>query len=400
MNDKPTKENINFVFNAMKNSYEEMAANKKLNLDEWIEFMEQKFFEAGYRYSKNFPRTPSEQQNILIIHDAAAGDFILCSPAIRAIRKIYPDAKITLVVYTKANNLSECCPYIDEVIVNNSKPANWRSFPKMFQWNLELAEYLLTERFDISFSFAHHVDSFLLAYMSGAKVRVAPLYTEENAEYWPAIYCDLSYTLANRFSTIFAPQFLYGNHLVDTYLSLPETILHTPIKDRELEIFYSAKDMNTVREILSHYDGNFYALNFGGDDGRKRYPPENYAKIVKKIVAEDSDAKFFILGEEFDRQFLDVFKNNLDEKFIEEHLIDLIGQLTYRQSGVILKFCKMYIGNDTGTMHLAAAAKCPVLVTFPFPADLKNTKWDGVKMSSLQVYDSASNPTEQSVTGS
>ena len=216
--------------------------------------------------------------------------------------------------------------------------------------------------------------------MSGAKVRVAPLYTEENAEYWPAIYCDLSYTLANRFSTIFAPQFLYGNHLVDTYLSLPETILHTPIKDRELEIFYSAKDMNTVREILSHYDGNFYALNFGGDDGRKRYPPENYAKIVKKIVAEDSDAKFFILGEEFDRQFLDVFKNNLDEKFIEEHLIDLIGQLTYRQSGVILKFCKMYIGNDTGTMHLAAAAKCPVLVTFPFPADLKNTKWDGVKM--------------------
>ena len=40
------------------------------------------------------------------------------------------------------------------------------------------------------------------------------------------------------------------------------------------------------------------------------------------------------------------------------------GELTVRQSAAVLDHCKMYLGNDTGTMHLAAAQSVPCVALF------------------------------------
>ena len=51
--------------------------------------------------------------------------------------------------------------------------------------------------------------------------------------------------------------------------------------------------------------------------------------------------------------------------------MDLTNKANYRQSAAVLNLCDAYIGNDTVTMHLAAAVKIPVLEVNCFPSDLE-----------------------------
>jgi len=48
-------------------------------------------------------------------------------------------------------------------------------------------------------------------------------------------------------------------------------------------------------------------------------------------------------------------------------MIDVIGKATLRQTASLLKRCLLYVGNDTGPMHLAAAAGIPVVEISSFP---------------------------------
>ena len=53
----------------------------------------------------------------------------------------------------------------------------------------------------------------------------------------------------------------------------------------------------------------------------------------------------------------------------------MIGKLTILQSAVLMKYCKLYIGNDTGLMHLAAAAKVQIVEISCWPKS--GNKMDG-----------------------
>ena len=58
------------------------------------------------------------------------------------------------------------------------------------------------------------------------------------------------------------------------------------------------------------------------------------------------------------------------KKMFSECVIDLTGKTDYRQSAAILSLCDMYVGSNTGTMHIAAAVRTPVLSLHCCAADL------------------------------
>ena len=105
--------------------------------------MDKVFDECGYRQ-----RGQGKQTEILVITDSGVGDFINLSPCIREIRRIYIEAKITLVSYSRARALAEACPYIDELHLN-SRSFNWEDFLAAYDWNISYASRLLRHRFDV-----------------------------------------------------------------------------------------------------------------------------------------------------------------------------------------------------------------------------------------------------------
>ena len=177
------------------------------------------------------------------------------------------------------------------------------------------------------------------------------------------------------------PLYEYGNHAVDTAFSLLESGLHSPVANREIEIWYTPLDYTVAKNFVGNARHPLYALVFGGNRMIKHYPPEKYAQVVKMILEDEPAATFVILGGGHnDTISAQVLKQNLDEKIFAEHVIDLTGKTNYRQTAAVLSFCDMYIGNDTGALHAASAVKCPVLAVFPFPSDLQASRTDAIRL--------------------
>lgn len=370
---KEKKEGIDIVVEAMNQYLTHVVETTQFNLQELFNFMEPKFVEAGYRAQSNF----GEKNNVLIIHDAGAGDFVLQSPAIREIRRIYPDANITLVVTPPAAELAECCPYVNELLINNRK-FDAEDILNVIQWNFEFATNFLRKRFDVCYASPCWFDTPLLMYMSGAKTRVAT-YVYENID--DEIAWTEKRIMPLAMSINLATQIFphYENaHRVDLNLSPVDNTLHAPVSNRAPEIWYTAYDFSVAKFLLQDAKNSIYALHMGGSHPRKMYPPEKYATFIEAIAKKEPKATFVILGSgEDDLQAVEEFKK-ATPKIYEKKVIDLTGKINYRQSAAVLSLCDMYIGNDSGAMHIAAAVGCPVLEISPFPADISAKTSDAI----------------------
>ena len=368
-----TKKDIELVTNGLEKFLSHIVETNNFNLEEFKNFMEPIFTQAGYRENKNL----DEQTQVLIIHDMGVGDFLTETAAIREIRRLYPDAYITLVVCSRAFALAQECPYVDEIFVNANGYHPFY-FLDGYKWNIKFIPQLLEKRFDVCFAFIHDGATPSLMYMSGAKMRVTHLF-KNHEESFGGDRCNVPTLYSVRLATHLFPMFDYGVHMVDSKLSLVEGLLGAPVKNREMEIWYNAFDNAQAKSFTKNLSAPIYAVTLGGSNGGKHYPPQKYARLLELIAAEEPTATFLIIGGgNIDEQSAQVLKSSLDEKFIEKHILDLTNKITYRQSAAVLKNCDMYIGNDTGTMHVAAAVKCPVLTPNCHPADIPNHYIDGI----------------------
>ena len=376
------------ILKAFNDYIRHLVKTRQFIVDEIKDFAESKFKAEGYRE----PPKIGEKLNVLIIHDAAIGDFVLQSGAIREFRHLYPTAHITLMVNAGSLPLAEHCPHVNEIILNQQS-YNPTNFNELYDWNLSIAKKLLTRHYHICYAFIHRPNTALLTYMSGARLRIAHLpeeiLTTFVLNYDANKHIDtfdsnsLMKSTLEILSTNLLSMYTYGEHVVDTHFSFVDHALRTPVANRELELWYTPLDKSSAKNFLESARKNIYALGMGGREKRKHYPPELYAKLVEKILNEDAETTFVILGGgKDDKESAQIFKQSLDEKIITEHVIDLTNKTNYRQSAAILTLCNMYIGNDTGIMHVAAAAKCPVLCPNCFAADIPINRADYVRFFS------------------
>ena len=365
---------IALVMNTLKGYVDKVVQSRNVNLQDFVNAVEPIFIKTGYRT----PPKIDEELNVMIVHDAGVGDFITQSGAIREIRRLYPNAHITLVVGNSSAQLAEFCPYADEIVLNqlNYNPVEFLSG---LQWNLKFVPQLLNRRYHICYGFVHNPITAAMIYMSGAQRRISHLFAEGEETF--LCQCNLPLRYGMNLCQTLLPLYEYGNHAVDTAFSLIESGLHSPVANREIEIWYTPLDYTVAKNFVGNARRPLYALVFGGNRLIKHYPPEKYAQVVMMILEDEPAATFVILGGGHnDTISAQVLKQNLDEKIFAEHVIDLTGKTNYRQTAAVLSFCDMYIGNDTGALHAASAVKCPVLAVFPFPADLQASRTDAIRL--------------------
>ncbi len=368
------QKNIDIVINALKDFYNRIIQTGSFDIAEFINFLEPKFTEAGYRESL----APNlKQTNILIIHDAGVGDFIIQSATVREIRRLYPTAQITLLITKSLLNMAECCPYVDKIILSDIKYRHG-DFNEMYPQSLSFAEKnLLPRHFDICYALALLPLTFFTMYLSGAAHRIAtPIYADAEEEYaWTAtrwIPYDYLINLANHI----VPRYPLPCHRVDSHLAVVDYFLHAPVANRKMEVWYTARDAAVAESYLQKATKPIYGFSMASSHPRKCYPPEMYAKVFEMILAEEPTATFVILcGGEYDLTQAETLKNSAP-KIYAEHTIDTTDKISYRKSAAVLKNCDMYIGNDTSPLHMAATLNVPVLEIMAFPADLPLKAYD------------------------
>jgi len=106
-------------------------------------------------------------------------------------------------------------------------------------------------------------------------------------------------------------------------------------------------------------DNNQIIIGIGSSGPTKRWPTENYISLIKKI--NNKNIKFYLAGgnNEIENQIANEIKKNASENRIES-----LCHLSIEEIMPIINSSKLYIGNDTGFMHLSAGLNIPSIGLF------------------------------------
>ena len=199
--------------------------------------MEPVFAAAGCRT----PRAFGERSEILVIMDAGVGDFICLSGTLREIRRLYPQAAITLVIFPPAFKLAEQCPYIDFLLGNEQLPV-LRHVSELFVAHAGYAaEHLLGQRFDLAFVFGHYASAYLLAYMAGAKERIGHIGDFSEG--------GLSREDCAALLTRPLEKPVHPLHMADFCFDVLDQMLAAPVADRSLELWLTKADIADPKSL-------------------------------------------------------------------------------------------------------------------------------------------------------
>jgi len=291
-------------------------------------------------------------KNILIIRPDALGDLALITPAISLIKQKYPQTQIYCLVreYSKdllANNPDVTGIVLDEIFEDQA------NIPKIY----EFSKKIKAQNFDLSVHFYNEFAYALLAKLSGIKNRIGDGYSK------PLLYP--LYTLrANQ------------NWKDFTLHEVEHNILLLEPLDIELQE-YSPKmnivpDQSVVQKIRKENNllssDYIVGIHLGTGRGNKAWLPERYAEIID-YLAEHLKAKIILTGSSKEAPAASTVL-----RLCKSKPINLVAQTSLSELIAIISTYNIYIGVDTGPLHIAAALGIPTVAIFPTKF-VKPTEW-------------------------
>jgi len=106
-------------------------------------------------------------------------------------------------------------------------------------------------------------------------------------------------------------------------------------------------------------NNNQIIIGIGSSGPTKKWPIENYIELIKKI--NNKNIKFYLAGgnNEIEKQIANKIINE-----IKENRIESLCSLSIEEIMPIINSSKLYVGNDTGFMHLSAGLNIPAIGLF------------------------------------
>jgi lipopolysaccharide heptosyltransferase II len=154
-------------------------------------------------------------------------------------------------------------------------------------------------------------------------------------------------------------------HEADLYLSVAGA-LDCPTDGHHLRFVPDASARMAADDLMHRHSlgGRIVAIAPGGgtnpgmDLPEKRWPPERFAALADRLVQEEG-VTVAIIGGPLDRPVCDAMRAAMHAP-----CVDLTGDTPFAERAAFLQRCALFVGNDSGPMHLAVAAGCPVVAIF------------------------------------
>lgn len=289
-------------------------------------------------------------ERILIVRLSAMGDIIHSLPAAGALRAAFPEATIGWVIEERWAELlctlpmprsgprSGQRPLVDKI--HTVKLKSWRHSlfsPKTWEQIGAALSELRGVGYQIAVDFQGAARSAMIAHWSGAPIVYGAMQPREN--------------ISTMFYT--RPVMTDGDHVVEQSMSLAEAVAdkHLPMLAVEFPLDESAeKECDQKLALLGV--GDFALLNPGAGWGAKQWPAERYGSVASKLAEAGLKSLInFGPGEEQLAHQVEMVSHGTAQP-ISCSLTQLIA-LTRR--------AKVFIGGDTGPLHLAAALRIPVV---------------------------------------
>ncbi|MEQ1898884.1 MAG: glycosyltransferase family 9 protein [Vicinamibacterales bacterium] len=300
------------------------------------------------------PLVLGDIRSVLVVRLDEIGDMVLTTPFLRELRRNLPEASITLVVRPAVHNLVALCPYVDRVLAYEHADSRPRSaLLAVARGRRFMHQHFGTHHFDLAVAPRWDADprfATVLAVVSGARWRLG--YSERAGAEKPQLSPGLDRLLTH------ACQPGSVQHEVTRNLDLIRFVGGT-VDDDRLELWLSDSDRQLARDFLdSHGVGEHdFLLAFapGAVNPRRRWPIARFAEVADWSLKSNGGYVVVVGGEE-DRGLSEALRT-----LVGPHVLNAAGQTTLRQAAALMTHCSLFLGNDSGPMHIAAASGLPVV---------------------------------------
>ncbi len=331
---------------------------------------------SGGQAPHSAPRTPHSAlrtpHSALIVRLGSLGDLVHVVPAVAALREAWPDAQIDWLVEPPHAPLLELVPAVSRVVVLKG-----RSIGGWWATRRELR----ARRYDIALDFQGLVKSAALARLSGAR-RIVGFDTAALRE--PAA----------RFFYTEQVEVGEGRHVIDKNLALAEqasggffahSALRTPhppaptLRRASFALRTPHFALRTSHSALRTPHGvtDFALLNPGAAWPNKRWPPERFGEVARRVRDVYGWTSIVLWGP--------------GEADLAAAVVAASGgaavsapQTTFNDVLALAGAARVMVSGDTGPLHLAAAAGCPIVALFGPTTPERNGPWDDRDVSISQ----------------
>ncbi len=325
------------------------------------------YFKLTGRHRKISEINPDKIRNVLVLQLTDIGDVTLTSPFLRELRRFLPHARIVLIVQPRMFNLVEKCPYVDEVLSYDWRAARkWKtSFYGCLHWWIQSARIakrsLWKHRLDLAISTRWNNDpcqaaSIILMYMSGAPSRI----TYRNDPQGPKRF-RFGLKEINRLITA-GPVRAFPRHEVDRQLDILRHIGANSI-DAGLEVWTTQEDELFAQDVFRKLDQTKADLHIAFAPGAswpfRRWPSSRFIHLGTWLQ-ENYNANILIFAAKVEQGL----SLNIEQGLHSSQTLNLTGKTTLRRMASVMRKCSLFIGNDSGPLHVAAASGVPVIGFF------------------------------------
>lgn len=288
-------------------------------------------------------------KNIVVRGTNWVGDAVMTVPALRELRRLFPEAHITLATRSWAKGLFAGADFIDELQIHDG--GGLRSVVKQVrEWR--------KRSFELAVLFPNSLETALVASLARVPLRIG--YATDGRQ------ALLTHPLG-------LPEWRRSKHEVFYYLQIvaeierlikhEQTFLNTQ-PDGSLDISSGRKA--AARDFLRTHgvgtagdDRLLVALCPGSINSRaKRWPSERYAAVADRLI-EELQAQVILIGSNAE---IDVSQDV--SRQMRNRPVALTGQTDLAELVAVLSQIDLLITNDTGPAHIASALGRPTLVIF------------------------------------
>ncbi len=275
-------------------------------------------------------------ERILILHTAFLGDIILTLPLLQETHRRFPNAEIDFLTIPPSRNLLANNPIINKVIVYDKHSRNGR-IQQLWQTGRELK----ARQYDLALVPHRSLRSALLIWLASIPHSIG---FSSSAGKWP-----FSQTVDRRNDL----------HEVDRNLALLAPLGYEKTNPVYPQLYFEAADHMAVEAILesSLTERPLVAVAPGSVWATKRWLPERFAGLCDRIY--ESGMQAVLVGGPADAKTIDNIK-----AVATSPLVDTVGQLSLRQSALLISHCRLLITNDSAPLHLAVSVRRPVIAIF------------------------------------
>ena len=286
---------------------------------------------------------------ILLVRPRLIGDVVFTTPAIRAIRRHYPDARITYIVEEEAAPVVRGNPHLDEVIVLTSPRAAGR-----LRADLAVIRRLRREHYDLAIDFHGGPRSSLLTWASGASERIG----------FEVIGRSWMYT-----TRVARPRGLRPRHSVVTQwdVLLPLGIAPPDPETDPTEMFVDPVAVESVTRRLTDAGVGRHepliVVHVSAGNPFRRWPSGSFVDLVCKLILTVPNRRVILTSGPSDAHAASTIAKEARAR-LPHHQREAIvqcGEFDLSELRALIERAALYIGGDSGPLHVAGTTGVPVV---------------------------------------